>query len=133
LTQPERKPTAGAEDTISWVLRVGVTASLVLIASGTLLSFLQAGGYRRGPAEVSRLVGPGGAFPRTSFWFVGGLARLDGQAVIVAGLLLLIATPVLRVAVSMVSFARERDHVFAAITAAVLALLLLSFALGKAG
>lgn len=132
MSQAEGKR-VGAEDAVSWVLRVGVAASLVLIAAGAMLSFLQAGGYSAAPSEVSRLTGPGGAFPRTSTWFFAGLARLDGQAVIVAGLLLLIATPVLRVAVSMVSFARNRDRAFTVITAAVLALLLVSFALGKAG
>ena len=54
-------------------------------------------------------------------------------AVIVAGLVLLIATPVIRVAVSLVAFTRERDRTFVAITATVLFLLLLSFLLGKAG
>jgi uncharacterized membrane protein len=82
---------------------------------------------------VARLAGPGGSFPRTAAWFFGGLAHLDGQTVIVAGLLLLICTPVARVAVSMVAFARQRDRLYFAITAAVLVLLLLSFALGKVG
>ena len=35
--------------------------------------------------------------------------------------------------VSLVGFARERDRTYVLITAAVLALLILSFALGKAG
>jgi uncharacterized membrane protein len=82
---------------------------------------------------VARLIGPAGAFPRTADWILGGLLRLDGGAVIVAGLLLLIATPVLRVAVSIVSFSKERDRAFVVITSAVLGLLLLSLVLGRAG
>ena len=50
----------------------------------------------------------------------------------VAGLLLLIATPVLRVAVSIFAFVYEKDKVFVIITSIVLGLLLLSFILGKA-
>jgi uncharacterized membrane protein len=133
MTAPDKKPGDGASDAISTVLRTGVTASLLLIAVGTLLSFVQAGGYGAGPSEVARLISPAGSFPRTGSWFIGGLVHLNGQAVIVGGLLLLVATPVLRVAVSMIAFARERDRVFCAITAIVLFLLLLSFVLGKAG
>jgi uncharacterized membrane protein len=128
---PETKP-RGTEETISWVLKVGVGASLVLISAGTIRSFLEGEGYRSGTPEISRLIGPAGAFPRSAAWFLHGLLRFDGQAVIVAGLLLLIATPVIRVAVSMFAFARERDRTYVAITATVLVLLLLSFLLGKA-
>jgi uncharacterized membrane protein len=50
-----------------------------------------------------------------------------------AGLLLLILTPILRVAVSVLMFLLERDRPFVLITAAVLAALVLSFLLGKTG
>jgi uncharacterized membrane protein len=50
-----------------------------------------------------------------------------------AGLLLLIATPVLRVAVSVLAFVYQRDRTFVIITSVVLTLLLASFVLGKAG
>lgn len=123
---------ARTERLISRVLRTGVYTSLTLISAGTLLSFAR-GGYGGQPADLARLTGPGGAFPRTLGWFTHGLATLDGQAVIVAGLLILILTPIVRVTVSLVGFARERDRTYVLITAAVLALLVLSFALGKAG
>lgn len=42
------------------------------------------------------------------------------------GLLILLATPVARVAVSLVSFLRERDRLYATLTALVLLILLLS-------
>lgn len=122
----------GTEEAISTLLRIGVSVSLSLIALGSALSFVRVGGYRGGTAEVARLVGPGGAFPRTADWLAGGLVRLDGQALIVAGLLLLIATPILRVAVSVIAFARERDGAYVLITAIVLALLLASIAIGRA-
>ena len=48
------------------------------------------------------------------------------EAVILVGLLLLIATPVARVIFSLVAFALEKDRVYVAITAAVLAILLYS-------
>jgi uncharacterized membrane protein len=45
----------------------------------------------------------------------------------------MIITPVTRVAVSIVAFAMERDWRYVGITALVLLVLLVSFALGKAG
>jgi len=132
MKPPAEDRVARAEESIGRLLRIGVGASLVLLAGGTLLSFLRDGGYGRNASEVVRLTGPGGSFPRTAAWLVDGIVRLNGQAVIVAGLLLLIATPVLRVAVSVVAFARERDRTYALITAFVLVLLLVSFELGSA-
>jgi uncharacterized membrane protein len=49
------------------------------------------------------------------------------------GMLVLMATPILRVGISLVSFARAGDRPFTLLTAAVLALLLLSVLLGRAG
>ncbi|HEY5079820.1 MAG TPA: DUF1634 domain-containing protein, partial [Opitutaceae bacterium] len=85
------------------------------------------------PSEVLRLTGAQGEFPRSAAWLLAGLRHADGQAIIVAGLLVLIATPVLRVAVSVVAFWRERDRAFVAIATLVLLLLALSFSLGRAG
>lgn len=130
--RPKKKP-AETEDTISSVLRIGVSTSLVLITAGTALSFLSRGGYGWDRADTGRLSGPGGAFPRSLSWLAQGVIHLDGQAVIVLGLALLIATPVIRVAVSTAAFHRQRDRAFVAITLAVLGLLALSLALGKSG
>jgi len=49
------------------------------------------------------------------------------------GLLLLIATPVMRAAVSIFAFVYQHDRTFVIITSVVLAILLLSFALGHGG
>jgi len=55
-----------------------------------------------------------------------GLLELRPIATTQLGLLVLVATPVVRVAVSVVGFARERDALYVAITLAVLAILLAS-------
>ncbi len=130
--KPSKRPLK-TEDTISAVLRIGVSTSLVLLTLGTLLAFLPPNGYGFDRSEVSRLTGAGGAFPRSLSWLLGGLMHANGQAVIVLGLVLLIATPVVRVIVSTVAFYRERDRVYVAITLLVLALLLVSFVLGRSG
>ena len=53
-------------------------------------------------------------------------ATLDWRAVIQLGLLLLIATPVVRVGFSLVAFAMEKDRAYVVLTAGVLAILLYS-------
>jgi uncharacterized membrane protein len=51
---------------------------------------------------------------------------LRGRGLIQLGVLLLIATPVARVAVSLVAFLRQRDRTYALVTAFVLLVLLAS-------
>jgi uncharacterized membrane protein len=55
-----------------------------------------------------------------------GAASLRAEWIIAAGLLLLIATPIARVAVLLAVFLRERDRLYVAVSAVVLAVLLLS-------
>jgi uncharacterized membrane protein len=71
--------------------------------------------------------------PHTLAAVLAGVQTLQPKAIIDAGLLLLIATPVLRVAVSVVAFLLEKDYVYTAITLFVLAVLLTSFFLGRVG
>ena len=57
------------------------------------------------------------------------LAGRDAHYLMQFGLMVLMATPILRVVVSMVEYIRMRDWFFTATTAAVLAVLLTSIAL----
>ncbi|HVS69942.1 MAG TPA: DUF1634 domain-containing protein [Phycisphaerae bacterium] len=118
---------------ISVLLRVGVVVSLLVVVAGTVVSFMHHPGYLSNGKDLGALTKPGGAVPDSIADVISGVRNFRGQAIVVAGLLLLIATPVMRVAVSIVAFLVEKDKLFALITATVLALLLLSFFLGKAG
>ena len=121
---------------ISELLRWGVAISLALLAGGTLLCFLHGNTYGThggGVADLQRLLHADEGFPRSLGWLVNGLRHAEGAAVIVLGLFLLIATPVVRVFVSIVAFAVEKDRIYVVITAVVFLLLMVSFALGKAG
>jgi uncharacterized membrane protein len=60
------------------------------------------------------------------------LMALDPAAYLSLGLIVLIATPFVRVAGSLVAFARERDRRYVLITAVVLAVMCASVLLGKA-
>ncbi len=57
----------------------------------------------------------------------------NGRLIIIAGLLVLIATPVARVVFSIFIFLREGDRLYVAITSAVLLILLFGFAVGATG
>ncbi|MGH7533354.1 MAG: DUF1634 domain-containing protein [Gemmatimonadales bacterium] len=53
-----------------------------------------------------------------------GVAQGHARAIMQLGIALLIATPIVRVALSLVAFTRERDRTYVLITTMVLALLL---------
>lgn len=116
---------------ISNLLRIGVVASLFVIVFGTALSFVHHPEYLRSKQELARLTRPGAAFPQTPRQVWAGLRAMEGRAFVVLGLLLLVATPVMRVAVSVFAFVYERDAAFVIITAVVLTLLVVSFFLGR--
>jgi uncharacterized membrane protein len=117
---------------ISNLLRIGVMASLLIVAAGTVVIFVQHRDYLSQPSAMQRLTTPGAAFPHTLSGVLHGLQAGRGQSIVVVGLLLLIATPVMRVAVSILGFVYEHDRRYVIITSIVLLLLLLSFVLGKA-
>jgi uncharacterized membrane protein len=121
---------------ISEILRWGVRISLGLIVVGTVLCFAHSNDYgaRGGTAEDLRALLTGAAsFPRTLSWLWDGLAHLRGAAVVVAGLGLLIATPVMRVLASAIAYAIEKDRVYTLISLAVFTLVILSFCMGSLG
>ena len=111
---------------IGLVLRYGVVASFALVSLGSVLMFLegQTGYYRMGTAEQ--------LFEARNNFLIGlapllrGVASAKPYAIIDLGLVVLLATPVARVVISIFLFLGERRYVFVAITATVLAILMLS-------
>lgn len=53
-----------------------------------------------------------------------------GDRITVAGFMILLATPALRIVVAGIQFLRERDYKYAAISEGVLAIIVLAFLLG---
>lgn len=104
------------EQTIGNLLRVGVLlAAAVVFAGGGW--FLAASG--RGTSHFEHFN------PRIhGMRSIGSLPLAEG--IILAGLMILIATPVARVAFSLVAFAREGDRLYVGLTAIVLLILLYS-------
>lgn len=120
-------PLDAPERVISQLLRFGVLSSFILILAGMALFFFDHPEYFSSPSELLPLTRPGAVFPHSLSDVARDMKNLNGQAVVSIGLLLLIATPILRVAVSVLIFIRQRDRVFSVITLLVLAVLLLSF------
>lgn len=111
------------EDTeifISKALRFGVVLSAATIGLGLLLLIITGNsGYN------------GNTFPTSPVQIVKGLLLLKPYAVILTGLLLLILTPVFRVGISIITFLKEKDYLYTAITSIVFIILMISFILGK--
>lgn len=125
---------------ISWLLRIGVWSSVAIIAVGLVMLVVSNHGallhaqHGGGLNTVLKDGLPGE--PRSISHYPDVFAAIGhGQAygVIDLGLLVLVLTPVMRVAISVVAFLFEHDRLYAVITVIVLALLLASIALGKAG
>ena len=120
------------ETILSVLLRTGVSVSLLLIVAGTVISFVHHPEYLSSDRSLDRLTHPGRA-PHRVAEVVSGVRDLRGQAIVTLGLLVLLATPVLRVVVSLAVFRRERDLAFTILTALVLLLLAVSVTLGRVG
>jgi len=104
------------------LLRVGVTlaAAVVLFGGGIYLASHgrvapQYHVFRGEPADL-----------RTISGIVKDALAFQGRGLIQLGLLLLIATPVARVAFSVAAFAIQRDRLYVAVTLIVLAVLFYS-------
>lgn len=105
---------------VSTVLIVGVTISAALVAIGFM------SGLALGWNGSLLGVAPTAADPTDFSGVLAGLGALRPIAIAQAGLLVLVATPVVRVGVSLLAFIVEGDRLYAAITSAVLGLLLVS-------
>ena len=107
------------------LLRTGVllSAAVVLLGASIYLSR-----HARDPADYRVFRGEPSEY-RTIRGVIQSVivGRGRGQGLIQLGLLLLIATPIARVAFSVVGFAIERDRLYVACTLIVLAILLYSF------
>jgi uncharacterized membrane protein len=114
---------------ISYALRAGVLCSLALIVAGLALTVAQTPESSMHGSIQDAL--DSGKAPFTTWGeVIHSLRSGDGQALVMLGVLVLISTPVTRVAVSIGLFALQKDNVFVAITAVVFGLLILSFLLG---
>jgi uncharacterized membrane protein len=116
------------QQAIGGLLRIGVVVAAVVTCVGGALLLIQHGGdpvahrtFVGEPAMLESLAG-----------IVRGALALHGAAIAQLGILLLIATPVARVAFTLVAFVLQRDRTYVVITSIVLALLLYALFFGEA-
>lgn len=107
------------EDIVGNLLRIGVLLSALVVVAGALVYLVRCGEspvdfrvFRGEPADLRSLHG-----------IVRSTIHLQGRGIIQFGLLLLIATPVARVAFSVFAFAKERDRTYVLLTLIVFLIL----------
>jgi uncharacterized membrane protein len=110
------------ETNIGNLLRAGVLLSAATVFTGGVLYL-----SRHHADQVSyRQFVAGGAIVQSFRGVLQSAAHLNSQGLIQFGLLLLIATPVARVALAVIGFALERDRLYAVVSLIVLVILVLS-------
>jgi uncharacterized membrane protein len=117
---------AGIDEIIGNLLRVGVVVSSLIVLVGGGLYLTRHGtelpNYHISHGEPSEL--------RSVLAIMMDAPSFSGRGIIQFGLLVLIATPLMRVAFTVISFIIQRDRVYVCVTLIVLAVLLFSLAGG---
>ena len=113
------------ERVIGTLLRWGVILAAAVVLAGGVMYLARYGStipdyrvFRGEPSDLRNVSG-----------IVTGAVSWHSRGLILFGLLLLIATPVARVAFSVVAFALQRDRAYVVVTLIVLAVLLYSLAI----
>ena len=104
---------------IGRMLRVGVCTACAIAIVGGILYIVQKGGTQVDFAEFTSSMAV-----ESIGDVIRGVLALDAISVIQLSLLILIATPIMRVAVSVIAFAIEKDLLYVIITLAVLSIII---------
>lgn len=113
---------------IGWVLRVGVFLSIIVVFFGGVVYL-----YRHGHEIADYKVFTGVPdFIRTGSGILNGILTFRARAIIQAGIMLLIATPIVRVLFSAIGFVMEKDWLYTGITLLVLLIIFASMLSGHA-
>ncbi|HZD51238.1 MAG TPA: DUF1634 domain-containing protein [Silvibacterium sp.] len=111
---------------IGHMLRFGVTLAAIVVFFGGIFYLLHSSGpvpdyshFHGTPEQLRTLAG-----------VVRGAIHLNAESVIQLGILLLIATPVTRVAFCVWGFTRQRDRLYVAVSSVVFLILIYSLVRG---
>ena len=113
---------------IGWVLRIGVIVSISVVFVGGVIYISRHGGaipdYSKfnGVPNFVQLHG-----------LINGIISLKGRSIIQAGIIFLIATPILRIVFSTIGFVLEKDYLYIGISLLVLLIILISSISGHVG
>jgi uncharacterized membrane protein len=107
---------------ISRMLRVGVSLAAIVVLVGSCLYLAQGHGVAPDYRHFHGISSPA---DRIHPLYV--MNHWDSRSIIRLGILLLIATPIVRVAFCLYSFAVQRDKIYVLVSSVVLLVLLYSF------
>jgi|SRR6185312_10179540 len=110
------------------VLRAGTVISITIVFFGGVI-YLSRHGSSIADYRVFRFTP---VFTNQANSLFNGVVHLQGQAIIQTGIILLIATPVLRVIFSAIGFALEKDYLYVRISLFVLLIIAISALSGHA-
>jgi uncharacterized membrane protein len=117
-----------AEQLIGRLLQAGVLLAAAVTLFGGALLLVQNGSsapafstFRGQPGNLTSIIG-----------ILRGVRVGSSDAIVQLGIVLLIATPIARVAFTLIAFALQRDRAYVLITLFVLMVLLYGLVLGKA-
>lgn len=117
---------------IGKLLRYGVILSCAITLLGGVIYLIQ----HHGTTPDYRPIPDGQPFLGVDLYLrelstiVPRILKLDGAAIIQLGVCVLIATPIARVAFSVIAFLIEKDYMYVAITLVVLAIIIANMLLG---
>jgi len=111
---------------IGLALRIGVIVSIALVLIGVALLVVEGKGLGYSDYSIMSIRSNVNTTVIPPIMALRGLSQADGLSFIILGLMVLIATPVLRVALGIASFAMERDWLYVAITIVVFINLMLA-------
>ena len=102
---------------VSNLLKIGVLLSAVFMVAGlSMLILTEDNSCPTGDMSVE--------------WFVSGLSSFTPSHIIFTGFLILVSTPILRIAASVGIYMQQKDYTFAVITGIVLAVMIFSLTMG---
>jgi uncharacterized membrane protein len=114
---------------IGWILRAGVILSMSVVFIGGVLYLFR---HSHSVPDYRTFNGVP-VFIDGSQKILDGIVNFKGQAIIQAGIILLIATPILRVVFSAITFLIEKDYLYTCITLVVLIIIFFSLVSGHIG
>ncbi|MGZ3758687.1 MAG: DUF1634 domain-containing protein [Mucilaginibacter sp.] len=114
---------------IGWVLRLGVFISMIVVFVGGVI-YLYRHGYTVADYRIFKGIP---VFLQSADGIIDGIINLRGRAIIQTGIILLIATPIVRVIFSAIGFIIEKDYLYVFITLLVLSIIFFSMLTGQAG
>ncbi|WP_165041871.1 DUF1634 domain-containing protein [Dysgonomonas sp. ZJ709] len=117
---------------IGKLLRYGVMLSCGITLVGGIIYFFQRNGVRPDYSPIpDDQTFPGvDHYLRELSTIIPRVLAFDGAAIIQFGVCVLIATPILRVAFSVIAFLMEKDYMYVVITLIVLSIIIANMVLG---